>query len=63
MSMLKICIAIVLIAAAVGIVLVALPAMGITLPDWVWKMLTICLVAAVACAALIFIFSWWKKLP
>jgi hypothetical protein len=63
MSMLKIFIAIILIAAGCAILFVALPAMGITLPGWATQIFVIVLVAAVACIALIFLFQWWQKLP
>lgn len=53
----SILVAVVIIAAAVGIVLVALRAFGITVPPWVVQIFWICVVALVAILALRFVFS------
>lgn len=63
MSPLKVFIAIIIIAAAIAICYVALPAMGVAVPSAIVNILWIVLIAVVAVLALIFIFKWWNTLP
>jgi|HubBroStandDraft_2_1064218.scaffolds.fasta_scaffold109510_4 hypothetical protein len=63
MSAGKIIIAIILIGAAIAILLVALPAMGITLPPAVWTIFGIVIIAAAACVAITFLWRWWSQMP
>jgi hypothetical protein len=53
----KILIAILVIGGAVAILLIAMKAMGMTLPDWIWKILVICAVVFVAAVAIHFVFN------
>ena len=50
-------IAVVVIAAAIGIVLIAVRKFGVVIPDWVVAIFWICLVAVVAVFAIRFVFS------
>jgi NADH:ubiquinone oxidoreductase subunit K len=54
-------VAIILIAAALGILFVVLPLLGFTVPGWVMQIFWICLVAAVALAALGFLVYLWRS--
>ena len=50
-------IAIIVVAACLGIVIVAVRAFGLQIPDWVWSILGIIAVAVVAILALRFVLS------
>jgi hypothetical protein len=57
-SWVNIAIAIVVIAAVVGLVMVALHKFGITIPDWVAQIFWIVVVAVVVIAAIKFVASF-----
>jgi hypothetical protein len=63
MSIKKLLLAVVMLAAGVAIVLVVLPAMGITIPAAIMQIFWIVLLAVVACLAIIIIFQWWSSIP
>ena len=50
-------IAIIIVAAAVGIMMIALPQMGVAVPGWAMNMLWIVIVASCAIAAIRFLFG------
>ncbi len=47
----------VILAALVGIVVVATKAMGVVIPSWLWTIIVICIIAVVAIAAVHFVSS------
>lgn len=53
----QILIAIIIVAACLGVTLVAVRAMGLEIPAWVWSILGIIAVAVVAILALRFVLS------
>ncbi len=54
-------IAVIIVAAAVAILFVALPAMGIVIPQWVVSIFWIVLIAFVAVAAIGLLMKLWSS--
>ncbi len=56
-SLEKIILTCLIVGGAVAILFIALKAMGVAMPDWVWKILMVIAVVVVAAIAIRFIFS------
>jgi hypothetical protein len=53
----QIAVAVIIVLALVGIVLIAAKAMGVTIPQWAWQIIGIVVVAFVAIVAIKFVLS------
>ena len=54
-------VAIIIFAAVVAVMYVVLPLLGLTIPGWIIQIFWICVIAAVAIAAIGFLVSLWKN--
>lgn len=54
-SFVHIAVVIVIVAAVCGVVMIALRKFGVQIPDWLWQIIVICVVAAVAITAIYFL--------